>query len=190
MSVTEITSGAVQKYRVHRMTEPKRDDKGDQTNNNAKGKGDGKGKAKQNNPELKPWKAPARNTIHNEIVTLSMVLKTAQRHGWLENLPDLSDPYRRRSKVEHRPWFTPNEYEQLYKATRANAANPKNPRFKWQVRPLCARIVAGSGGVAGFSFACCLVEDACPPADSGGGGSNILILSFECSGMNKSTCWQ
>ncbi len=35
-----------------------------------------------------------------------MVLKTAQRHGWIEYLPDLSDPYRRQSKVEHRPWFT------------------------------------------------------------------------------------
>jgi len=136
MSVTEITSGAVQKYRVHRMTEPKRDDKADQTNKNAKGKGNGKGKAQAQTPEPKPWKAPARNTIHNEIVTLSMVLKTAQRHGWLENLPDLSDPYRRRSKVEHRPWFTPNEYEQLYKATRANAANPKNPRFKWHAEQL------------------------------------------------------
>lgn len=136
MSVTEITSGAVQKYRVHRMTEPKRDDKADQTNNNAKAKGNGKGKAKQNSPEPKPWKAPARNTIHNEIVTLSMVLKTAQRHGWLENLPDLSDPYRRQSKIERRPWFTPNEYKQLYTATRENAANPKNPRYTWHAEQL------------------------------------------------------
>jgi hypothetical protein len=70
----------------------------------------------------KPWKPPARNTIHNEIVTLNMVLKTAQRHGWLEHVPDLSDPYRRQSKIEHRPWFTPNEYKQLYEATRRNAA--------------------------------------------------------------------
>ena len=50
-----------------------------------------------------------------------MVLKTAQRHGWLEYIPDHSDPHRRRSKVEHRPWFTPNEYKQLYEATRRNA---------------------------------------------------------------------
>ena len=65
-----------------------------------------------------------------------MVLKTAQRHGWLENLPDLSDPYRRQSKVEHRPWFTPNEYKQLYQATRANADNPKTKRFKWHAEQL------------------------------------------------------
>jgi hypothetical protein len=90
--VADISSGAAQEYRVHRMTEPEcaEDDQ----------EGDG--------AEAKPWKPPARNTIHNEIVTLSMVLKTAQRHGWIEQVPDLSDPYRRQSKVEHRPWFTPN----------------------------------------------------------------------------------
>ena len=113
--VSEITSGAAQEYRVQRMTEP------EDWNEEEQGR---------------PWKPPARNTIHNEIVTLSMVLKAAQRHGWLENLPDLSDPYRRRSKVEHRPWFTPNEYKQLYQATRKNAANPKRTAFKWHAEQL------------------------------------------------------
>ena len=65
-----------------------------------------------------------------------MVLKTAQRHGWLEHLPDLSDPYRRQSKIEHRPWFTPSEYKQLYEATRRNAADPKNKRFRWHAEQL------------------------------------------------------
>lgn len=112
--LSQITSGAAQEYRVHRMTEPKRE--GDE--------------------ETKPWKPPARNTIHNEIVTLSMVLKTAQRHGWIEQVPDLSDPYRRQSKIEHRPWFTPKEYKLLYEATRRNAAKPKNPHFKWHAEQL------------------------------------------------------
>ena len=119
--VPEITSGAAQEYRVHRMSEPERPATNDKKTDGA---------------EVKPWKPPARNTIHNEIVTLSMVLKTAQRHQWLEQVPDLSDPYRRQSKVEHRPWFTPNEYKQLYEATRRNAANPKNPRFKWHAEQL------------------------------------------------------
>src|SRR5690606_24282399 len=96
--VSEITSGAAQEYRVHRMTEPEREQD--------EPEGDG--------GEANPWKPPARNTIHNEIVTLSMVLKTAQRHNWIEQVPDLSDPYRRQSKIEHRPWFTPNEYKLLY----------------------------------------------------------------------------
>ena len=120
--VSRITSGMAQDYRVHRMTEPKRDP---EVSDSAEG-----------DEEAKPWKPPARNTIHNEIVTLSMVLKTAQRHGWLDYIPDLSDPYRRQSKVEHRPWFTPKEYKQLYEATRKNAANPKLERFKWHAEQL------------------------------------------------------
>ncbi|UTW58857.1 site-specific integrase [Kordiimonas sp. SCSIO 12603] len=117
----EITSGVGQEYRVHRMTKPKNwdDDHFD-----------------YDKLEPKPWKHPARNTIHNEIVTMSMVLKTAQRHGWIDFIPDLSDPYRRQSKVEHRPWFTQKEYKQFYEATRRNAANPKNPRYKWYAEQL------------------------------------------------------
>lgn len=118
--VADISTGAAQEYRVHRMTEPE----------GAEDETEGEG------GEAKPWKPPARNTIHNEIVTLSMVLKTAQRHGWIEQVQDLFDPYRRQSKVEHRPWFTPNEYKLLYEATRRNAANPKNPRFKWHAEQL------------------------------------------------------
>lgn len=105
----------------------------DETKKSAGGKGKAKKKAE---PPPKPWKPPARNTIHNEVVTLSMVRKTAQRDGWLVNLPDLSDPYRRQSKIERRPWFTPNEYKQLYTATCDNAAKPKNPRYRWHAEQL------------------------------------------------------
>jgi len=102
-----------QEYRVHRMTKPEGWD-----------------------DEKKPWKHPARNTIHNEIVTLNMVLKGAQRHGWLEHVPNLSDPYRRQTKIEHRPWFTPKEYKILYQATRENAANPNQERLRWYAEQL------------------------------------------------------
>lgn len=112
--LSDFNSGAGQEYRVHRMTKPAGwDDERDGI-----------------------WKPPARNTIHNEVVTLSMVLKTAHRHGWIDQVPDLSDPYRRQSKIEHRPWFTPNEYKQLYEATRANAAKPKNERYRWHAEQL------------------------------------------------------
>ena len=119
-SVAQISSGVVQQYRMHRMTEPVVENETLEGSSGA----------------AKPWKPPAHKTIHNEVVTLSMVLKTAQRHGWLEHLPDLSDPYRRQSKIEHRPWFTPNEYKQFYKATRTNAAQPKNTHFKWHAEQL------------------------------------------------------
>jgi hypothetical protein len=40
----------------------------------------------------KVGKAPARSTIHDEIGTLRLDLKTGIRHGWLAHLPDLSPP--------------------------------------------------------------------------------------------------
>ena len=115
MPVNEITAGTAQQYRAHRLTEPE----------------------DYNEEEVgEPWKPPARKTIHNEIVTLSLTLKTAHRHGYIQQVPDLSDPYSRHTKISHRPWFTPNEYKQLYTATRKNAANPKNPHFKWYAEQL------------------------------------------------------
>lgn len=115
LSVNEITAGTAQQYRAYRLTEPEG----------------------YNEEEAgKPWQPPARKTIHNEIVTLSLTLKTAHRHGYIQQVPDLSDPYRRHTKVSHRPWFTPKEYKQLYEATRRNAANPKHPRFKWHAEQL------------------------------------------------------
>ena len=119
MPVAGITSGTAQEYRMHRMTEPIVVEGQEETLQSKK-----------------PWKCPARNTIHNEIVTLNLALKTALRHNMIDYVPDLSDPYRRQSKVSHRPWFTPKEYKQLYEATRRNANNPKHPRFKWYAEQL------------------------------------------------------
>jgi integrase len=113
LGVSEVTAGKVQEYRVHRMTsrlEP--------------------------NPESKSkhrvtGKAPARSTLHDEVVTLRQVLKTAIRHGWLAHLPDLSPPYKTSGKIVHRPWFSPAEYKQLYEATRTYAKKPFHDHFKW-----------------------------------------------------------
>ncbi len=76
-------------------------------------------------------KAPARSTLHDEVVTLRQVLKTAIRHGWLPYLPDLSPPYRTQGKVVHRPWFSPAEYKQLYEATREYAREPFHEHYRW-----------------------------------------------------------
>ena len=118
--MAEIKASTVQQYRIHRMTKPN----------------DWEEKQKAAGKELFTWKPPARNTMHNEIVTLSMVLKTAKRYGWIEHLPELADPFGRKSKVEHRGWFTPNEYKKLYEATRYNAAHPKNKNVKWYAEQL------------------------------------------------------
>lgn len=102
--VEEITPGLVQEYRVHRMTS--RLDK-----------------------EGKP-KRPSRSTLHSEIITLRHILKTAQRHGWLPYLPDISAPYKASGKINHRAWFSPEEYKKLYKATGERAKNPKKERWR------------------------------------------------------------
>jgi hypothetical protein len=92
-STSEITSGKVQEYRIHRHEEAM---------------------AKRGRP-------PAYNTMHQEIVTLRQTLKTAIRQGWLDRLPGLSEPYRSSPKISHRAWFSPEEYKQLYEATKARA---------------------------------------------------------------------
>ncbi|WP_193725741.1 hypothetical protein [Ferruginivarius sediminum] len=65
--------------------------------------------SKSNRPHT--GKPPSRSTLHDEIVTLRQVLKTAMRHGWLSALPDLSPPYNTAAKVSHRAWFSQKEYK-------------------------------------------------------------------------------
>jgi integrase len=116
LGVSEITPGKVQEYRVHRATTPP---VGSRRRTKATG------------GEPPPYKPPARSTLHDEIVTLRLVLKTAIRHGWLSHLPDLSPPYRTQGKVVHRPWFSPAEYKQLYETTRAYAKAPSKEQYRW-----------------------------------------------------------
>ena len=98
--LSEITSGLIQDYRIHRMrTEP-------------------------------GGKPPARNTLHQEMVCLRQTLKTANRQGWLEHLPDMTSAYRGSGKISHRAWFSPEEYKQLYTATGERARNPLKERWR------------------------------------------------------------
>lgn len=50
------------------------------------------------------------------------------RHGWLTHVPDLAAPYKTSGKISHRAWFSPEEYKQLYTATRKRAADKDNHR--------------------------------------------------------------
>ena len=104
-AVSEITDSLIQDYRVHRA----------------------RAVDKHGNPA-----APARTTIHGDIITLRHVLKTAKRHGWITHLPDMSVPYKASGKVKHRAWFSPDEYKRLYEATRERALRPPNPKWKWE----------------------------------------------------------
>src|SRR3546814_15517894 len=61
---------------------------------------------------------------------LRQVMKTANRKGWIAALTDMSAPYKTSGKVEHRAWFSPEEYKMLYEATRERAKNPPKPRWR------------------------------------------------------------
>jgi integrase len=115
LGLSEVTSGKVQEYRIFR-----------QTNSVPRFR---------QNPD-KQLAPPAPSTIHQEIVCLRQVLKTAMRYGWLTHLPDLSMPYKTAHKIRHRAWFSAEEYEQLYKATRQRAAEAKGKRYEWQTAQL------------------------------------------------------
>ena len=104
MGLSQITPGQLQEYRIHRR-EKAMEQRG---------------------------KPPARQTIHQEIVVLRQVLKTAVRHRWLDVLPDLAEPYRASNKISHRAWFSPEEYKKLYEATRERAQHPKKKRYQWE----------------------------------------------------------
>jgi integrase len=120
--VTEVTAGLIQEYRVHRMTvRDDTEDVGKKGLRRARG-GTSVGKRK--------YGKPARNTLHSEMVTLRQVLKTANRKGWVQGLPDMSAPYKSSGKISHRAWFSPEEYKRLYEATRERARNPKKERWR------------------------------------------------------------
>lgn len=106
MALSNVTTAAVQDYRLFRLSD---------------------------DPKYKP---PSHSTMHKEIVTLRLVLKTAIRQGWLAALPDLSVPYRSSNKVSHRAWFSPDEYKTLYTATRANAKAALNKPWRHQAEQL------------------------------------------------------
>jgi hypothetical protein len=74
LGLSEITAGKIQDYRIHRHDEA----------------------------VAKRGKPPARNTMHQEMVALRQTLKTAIRHGGLDRLPHLSEPYRSSPKISHR----------------------------------------------------------------------------------------
>lgn len=98
--VDEINAGLVQEYRMKRTTEGYKGRK------------------------------PSRSTLKHETVTLRLVLKTAHRYGWIQQVPDISAPYKTSGKITHRAWFSPEEYKIFYEASRKRAQNPPLERHR------------------------------------------------------------
>jgi hypothetical protein len=80
LPVSKINSGSAQDYRIHRAQQ----------------------KIMRTGETEQTAKAPALSTIHDEIVTLRMVLKCAFRREWIAHVPDLSPAYRGNGKVVDR----------------------------------------------------------------------------------------
>jgi Phage integrase SAM-like domain len=116
LGLSEVTARKIQDYRIHRHEQAM----------------------------AKYGKPPAHNTMHQEFVALRQTLKTAVRHGWIDHLPDLSEPYRSNPKISHRAWFSPEEYKKLYEATRKRAHEPKQARFKWECEQLHSSELVGT----------------------------------------------
>jgi integrase len=112
--LSEVTSGQIQEYRLQRLS----------------------GTAKADEAGKTEGRAPARSTLHQEMVTLRQVLKTALRRGWLSHLPDLSAPYKASGKISHRAWFSPAEYKQFYTATRQAVREAQGRRRQAAVEQL------------------------------------------------------
>lgn len=45
-------------------------------------------------------------------------------------------PYKGSDKIEHRPWFSLDQYKRLYKATGQYARQPLRDRFRWDAEQL------------------------------------------------------
>lgn len=80
--------------------------------------------------------APTRSTLHKEMVTLRQVLQTAVLHNWLDAVPSFKEPYKKAGKFNRRAWFSPEEYKQLYTATRERALKPINPHRRKECEDL------------------------------------------------------
>jgi integrase len=78
----------------------------------------------------KHGKPAAPQTLKSDIITLRLILKMAERNGWIDRLPDLSEPFPTHRKPMHRAWFSPEEYAQLCKATWAYVQNPPSRASK------------------------------------------------------------
>ena len=113
--LSEVTAGLIQEYRIHRQSFSVK---------------------RHNQKKEHSGKRPHHNTIHQEIVALRQVLKTAVRHGWLDRLPDLSQPYATNKKITRRAWFAPDEYKRLYEATRRRIGAATRKNHRWSAEQL------------------------------------------------------
>jgi len=117
MGLSEVTSGAIQEYRIHRLQKAMKE----------------------------RGKAPARNTMHMEIVT-SARPQNSPSSRWLDRLPDMSEPYRASQNL-HRAWFSGGIQAALRSHPKTRAAS-EEPALQVGVRTASRlRLVHGEYGL-------------------------------------------
>ena len=68
--------------------------------------------------------------MHQEIVTLRQIFKTALRHGWVDHLPDFSAPYRASPKISHLSMVLTGKIQGSFMRQRGNVSRtPSSPVF-------------------------------------------------------------
>jgi integrase len=117
--LSEVNRGLVQAYRVQRAEET----------------------IQRTSTPDKSGKPPARSTMTQELVHLRGVLKTAEGLGWIPHVPNLSMPYMTQGKRERRAWFAPEEYKQLYEATRRRITTGRRRGWRKHYEELHDRVL-------------------------------------------------
>lgn len=75
-------------------------------------------------------KPPARSTLKQEFVIVRQALRWAVNNRQLSHMPTLKLPYLTLRKKGRRAWFSPEEYKQLYTATRRRIEEGTRPGWK------------------------------------------------------------
>ncbi|ATQ43136.1 integrase [Caulobacter mirabilis] len=122
-------------------------------------------------------KPPSRSTMNQEIVHIRQVLKHAEGLGWLSHLPNLTMPYMTQGKRERRAWFSPEEYKQLYTATRRRAESSDGRRgWKKRYQDLHDYVLfVGNSGLRPDESARLEIRDICIEDDFAT-GQTILVI--------------
>lgn len=118
--LSAINRGMVQTYRAQRAAETIARTKSQAI---ARATTDEEREAAQGQP-------PSRSTMLQEIVHIRQVLKYAEGNGWIPFVPSLKADFMSQGKKGRRAWFSPEEYTQLYEATRDRIT--KCPRPNWK----------------------------------------------------------
>jgi integrase len=121
-------------------------------------------------------RSPARSTILSDMVVIRQILKHEEGARRLAYVPNLSLPYLTLKKKGRRAWFSPAEYEQLYKATRRRIADAKRRGWKSEYEEMHDYVLfMGNSGLRPDEAAHLEIRDVAIEKDDAT-GQTILVM--------------